>query len=163
MPAATPLIVLQLPLLRAFEPRTGQLVWETLVGEAEDLSTSPGRLFVTQHGLYVMAGAHVWLIDPADGTITAGIDLPFSPDTALFDGDCFYVAAVPDTAAVGRDGTLRWKLGVERELWSGARLVCRNAAGEKLWERSVPQHAQEAAAGMALGELVSQPDDKGAR
>jgi hypothetical protein len=161
-PATTPLLLLQLPYLRALDPGSGRLLWETVVGEAEASESAPGRLFATQHGLFVMAGPRIWLVDVTSGRITFGIELPFSPDTAVFDGDCFYVAGVPEAAAVGLDGRLRWKVTREAGMWSG-KLVCRDANNQVLWDRKSETAMMSSAAGIALGALVAQPDDKGLR
>ncbi len=164
MDPSSPLLLMQLPHVRALDPKSGDLLWETIVSDVHSASSAPGRFFVTTHGLFVLADARVSLLDPATGKITAHIDLPFSPDTAIFDGDCFYVAAVPAAAAVGSDGKLRWKMGVESGVWSGDKLVCRDGKGEMIWEHPAPfAHPQGAAAGIALGGLVAQPDDKGKR
>ena len=159
-PAAAPLVLLQLPYLRALEPHSGRLLWETLVGEPEGSESSPGRLFVTAHGLFVLAGARIWLVDVATGRIVGGVELPFTPDTAVFDGECFYVANVPAAAAVGVDGRLRWKLGMEAGMWSG-KLICRDGNDQVLWERKSTTSTLSSAAGIALGTIVAQPDDKG--
>jgi hypothetical protein len=161
-PSSPPLLLLQLPLLRALDARSGRLLWETIVGEPDSSSTSPGRLFVTPHGTFVLAGTRVWLIDTATGRLIGGLALPFAPDTALFDGECFYFAAVPEAAAMRLDGTLLWKVGIEPGWFSG-KLVCRDGAGNVVWEAATPTVMMGAAAGLALGELVSQPDDKGSR
>ena len=158
-PATAPLLLLQLPYIRALDPRSGQLLWETLVGDSSRKESSPGRLFVTAYGLFVMADARIWLVDVATGRITGGIELPFTPDTAVFDGECFYVASAYKSAAVGVDGRLRWKLGTEGA-WT-TKLVCRDANDQVLWEREVAKLTSGWAAGIALGSLVSQPDDKG--
>src|SRR4051812_46993973 len=118
MDPSPPLLLMQLPHVRALDPRTGDLLWETIVSDVHSASSAPGRFFVTPHGLFVLADSRVSLLDPATGKITAHIELPFSPDTAIFDGDTFYLAAVPAAAAVGADGALRWKMGVESGVWS---------------------------------------------
>ena len=159
-PSPAPLLLLQLPYVRAIDPCSGRLLWETLVGEGGRQDSCPGRFFVTTKGLFVMAGARIWRLDVATGKITGGIELPFTPDTAVFDGEAFYVASVPAAAAVGLDGRVRWKLGSESSMWSG-KLVCRDANNEVLWDRESQAYAIGAAAGIALGTLVSQPDDKG--
>ncbi len=157
---APPLLMLQLPFLRALDPRSGRLLWETVVGEP-DGSSAPGRFFLTRHGLVVMAAARMWLVDVATGRLAYGVELPFAPDTAIFDGECFYVAAVHKGAAVALDGRLRWRFEPEAG-WTGARLVCRDAEGQVLWEQKAPPAAAlGATAGIALGALVAQPDDKG--
>jgi hypothetical protein len=161
-PAMVPLLLLQLPYVRALDPRSGRLLWETLVGEGEDSESAPGRFFMTAYGLFVMAGARIWLVDLATGRISGGIELPFTPDTAVFDGECFYIANVPEAAAVGVDGRVRWKMGIESGMWSG-KLVCRDANNQVLWDRKSTMPMTSAAAGIALGSLVSQPDDKGLR
>jgi hypothetical protein len=158
---STPLLLLQLPVLRALDPKTGALLWETRVGEADPLRSSPGRFVATPHGVFVMAGPKIWLFDAKTGATRAKLDLPFSPDNAIFDGEAFYVATVPEAACVGLDGKIRWRISVEGA-WSRT-LVCHDGDHNKIWERNLPQHADGAAAGLALGELVAQPDDKGMR
>jgi hypothetical protein len=159
-PVTAPLLILELPLLRALDPRSGRLLWETLVGEAPDSESAPGRFFLTAYGLFVMAGPRIWLVDVATGRITAGIEVPFAPDTALFDGECFYVAAAHAAAAVGVNGRLLWKLGLETGTWSG-KLVCRDANDQVLWDRKWSATPGRPAPGLALGTLIVQPDDQG--
>lgn len=157
----TPLLLLQLPFLRALEPVSGRLLWETLVGDAGSSSSAPGRLFVTPQGLFVMAGRRIWLVDVATGKLTLGIELPFAPDSAVLDGGCFYLAAgAYEAAAVGVDGRLRWAVKLETGLLSG-KVVCRDADGQVVWDRKIPPGTTSSAPGIALGSKVAQPDDKG--
>jgi outer membrane protein assembly factor BamB len=158
---ATPLLLLQLPILRALDPKTGAQLWESRVGEADPLRSSPGRFLVTPHGIFVMAGPKIWLFDATNGSIKAKLELPFSPDTAIFEGDAFYVAAVPEAACIGVDGETRWRISVEGS-WSKS-LICRDADHKVIWQRDAPKFSEGAAAGLALGDQVAQPDDKGLR
>jgi len=156
-----PLLLLQLPILRALDPQTGAQLWESRVGEADPLRSSPGRFLITPHGIFVMAGPKIWLFDAKNGAIKAKLELPFSPDTAIFDDGAFYVAAVPEAACIAVDGHVRWRITVEGA-WSKT-LVCRDEHQKVLWQRDLPKFSEGAAAGLALGDQVAQPDDKGLR
>jgi outer membrane protein assembly factor BamB len=111
--------------------------------------------------LWVVSGAKVFEVDPPTGKIRSTFALPFAPDTAIFDGQCFFVCDLANVCAVDRGGKIRWKATVEHGLLSDT-LVCRDSTGRSLWKKDhVPSQASTAAAGIAIGHLVSQPDAKG--
>ena len=160
MDPETPLIVMQLPMLRAIDRRTGKLLWETNVGFDEVNSSAPGRFVPTKFGLFVLAGPHLWCIDMATGKRTGGVELPFTPQTVLFDGKTFFLTAVQQTIAVTLEGKILWRMRPEEVGFiSRGKLVCRDADGKQLWETENP--AGSLAAGLMVGDLVSQPDDHG--
>lgn len=160
-PPDAPVILLQSPYLRAIDRKTGKLLWEVVVAGSAGSETGAGRLFPRDGALWVVSGAKVYDVDPKAGKIRHTFDLPFAPDTALYDGECFFVCDLANVAAVERDGKIRWKATVEAGLLSDT-LVCRDASGKSLWKKDhVPTQASTAAAGMVIGMMVSQPDAKG--
>jgi outer membrane protein assembly factor BamB len=160
-PPEAPVILLQSPYLRALDRATGKLIWEAVVGGSAGSDTGPGRLFPMEDALWVVSGAKVFEVDPTTGKIRSTFALPFAPDTAIFDGQCFFVCDLANVCAVDRGGKIRWKATVEHGLLSDT-LVCRDSTGRSLWKKDhVPTQTSTAAAGIAIGHLVSQPDAKG--
>jgi len=156
-----PLILLQSPFLRALQRKSGRQLWVVVVDQAETRGTFPGRLFPTEGDLFLVTSERVFRIEPMTGKIIKAFDLPFVPDAALFDGECFFVSNLENAAAIDLDGKTRWSAAVEQGR-AGQILVCRDARNRILWQEDhLPSQFSTASAGMAVAGTVAQPDAKG--
>lgn len=126
------------------------------------------RLFPLERALLVVLAeprerGAVALVDLATGMVHRRLELPFDPSgAALRDGDRLMLASEHGVACVTADCQLLWSGGI-REVQRGLfgadpMLVISGPDGKERAQVIVGQETSSGNAGLALGELVSQPD-----
>ena len=154
LPPEEPLIVACSPLIQAFDPRDGALIWQQVMEGGGGMN----RVVLQGNRVVVASGERVQVFERATGALVGAWALPFVATGAVAQGPVLVVAGPRGMACI-RDGRLAWLVRPDREA---------TLFGEATWAREVDGACEPLAAwagaydamgpALVLGADVAWPD-----
>ncbi len=159
---STPLILSLRRTILALDPDHGGELWR------HELQGPAARIFILERYLLLVLGSagrqgRLRCLGLDTGATLGEIELGFRPVSGIAHGNRLYLASNDGAACLTSQGAMLWRALVEpvADMSGDPQLVARNHQGVELWRVTAHLVSGADTAGIALGELLAQPDVRG--